>query len=263
MTGTTRQYLWVALATGAQRAVVAPSGLVVALAFYGIVTAILASLWDAAAGANGGAVAGYSAAALTWYVATSEAATVSLNVRTIEEVGDEIASGAVAVELLRPASVVGIRIAAQLGRALPRLAGCALVGLVISRLLGGPVPHATALALAAPSLVLAITCNVVAQHAFAGAAFWLRDAKSTWFLYQKLVFVVGGMLLPLEVLPQGLEQVAKVLPFMAMAYAPARLAAGYVEPVLIAVQLGWLAVLSAAAIAVFAAGERRLQVVGG
>jgi ABC-2 type transport system permease protein len=262
-TTTTRRYLTIALVTGAQRVVAAPGGIVVALAFYAIVVAILASLWEAAAGANAGVVAGYSAAALTWYVATSEAATVSLNIRTIEEVGDEIASGSVAVEMLRPASVVGIRIAAQVGRALPRLAACSVVGFLIARSLGGPVPNGTALALAAPSLVLAIACNLVAQHAFAGAAFWIRDARSTWFLYQKLVFVIGGMLLPLEVLPSGLEAVAKVLPFMAMAYAPARLAAGYVEPWLLAVQLGWLVVLTAAAIAVFGAGERRLQVVGG
>ena len=51
--------------------------------------------------------------------------------------------------------------------------------------------------------------------------------------------------------------------FMAMAYVPARLASGHVEPQLLAVQLGWLVVLIAVAHTVFAAGERRLQVVGG
>ncbi len=56
---------------------------------------------------------------------------------------------------------------------------------------------------------------------------------------------------------------AKALPFAAMAYAPARLASGHVEPVLLAVQLGWLVVLLGCAVAVFAAGERRLEVVGG
>jgi ABC-2 type transport system permease protein len=71
------------------------------------------------------------------------------------------------------------------------------------------------------------------------------------------------MLLPLEVLPHGIERVAKLLPFMAMSYAPARLASGHFEPALLLVQLGWLVVLSAVAVAVFAAGERRLQVVGG
>jgi hypothetical protein len=50
---------------------------------------------------------------------------------------------------------------------------------------------------------------------------------------------------------------------MAMAYAPARLASGHVEPGLLLVQIGWLAVMAVAAVAAFAGGERRLQTVGG
>jgi hypothetical protein len=113
---------------------------------------------------------------------------------------------------------------------LPRLAACAVVGAIVAFLTAGPPPQAAALALAAPSLVLAVTCNIVAQHAFAGIAFWLRDAGSAWFLYQKLVFVLGGMLIPLEALPGWLEGTASVLPFRAMSYASARLAAGHLEP---------------------------------
>jgi ABC-2 type transport system permease protein len=101
------------------------------------------------------------------------------------------------------------------------------------------------------------------QHAFAAAAFWIDDAKSTWFLYQKLVFVLGGMLLPLEVLPGPMEAVARWSPLASMAYAPARLASGHLEPHLLLVQLAWLGAAAWTAHAAFAAGERRLQVVGG
>jgi ABC-type uncharacterized transport system permease subunit len=48
-----------------------------------------------------------------------------------------------------------------------------------------------------------------------------------------------------------------------MAYVPARLASGHVEPRLLGEQLAWLAVLAVVAAAAFRAGERRLQVVGG
>jgi ABC-type uncharacterized transport system permease subunit len=57
--------------------------------------------------------------------------------------------------------------------------------------------------------------------------------------------------------------VAKVLPFASMAYVPARLASGHVEPWLLLVQVGWLIGLLACAGGVFRAGERRLEVVGG
>jgi ABC-2 type transport system permease protein len=261
MTG--RRWLPVAVRTAAQQAVAEPAAMAVSFVFYVIVVAMLSGLWRVGAEANGGRVAGYTGVALTWYIAASEATTVPFRQRLIENIGRDIGDGSVAVELLRPVSVLGVRVATELGWVLPRLAGCAALGTVVATFTGGGPPDAAGLVLAAPSLVLAVACNLVAQHAFAAVAFWVRDAGSTWFLYQKLVFVLGGMLIPLEALPGWLESTTAMLPFRAMSYAPARLAAGYVEPVLLLEQLAWLAVLLAAATAAFNAGERRLQVVGG
>ena len=249
--------------TAARRSLADRSALALALGFYVVVVTVLSSLWRAAAESGHGTVAGYSGAALTWYVATSEAATVSLNIRLIEEIGDDIASGEVATELLRPASVFGVRLASTIGNALPRLAVCASAGIGLSLLAVGGPPSGVGLVLAAPALVIGVACNLAAQHAFAAAAFWLRDARSTWFLYQKFVFILGGMLLPLEVLPDWLHRIAVVLPFATMAYIPARLAAGHIEAGLLLAQLAWLVVLCLLAATTFAAGERRLQVVGG
>jgi ABC-2 type transport system permease protein len=258
-----RRAAFVTASTAMRRVLAERSGLAVSLAFYVVVMSVLAGLWRAAAESRGGSIAGYTAVALTWYAATTEATTLTLTARMIDDIGSDIGSGAVAAELLRPASVLGVRVVSELGRALPRLAALCAAGVVLATLAVGAPPSLLGLLLAAPSLVLATACNVVAQHAFAGVAFWLRNAGSTWFLYQKLVFLVGGMLIPLEVLPGWLHRVASVLPFQAMAYAPARLASGHVEPLLLAQQVGWLVVLSLGAMAVFRAGERRLQVVGG
>ena len=250
----------VSVGVAARESLADRGGLVFTAGFYAAVTLALGALWRAATG--GGELAGYSAVALTWYIATSEAATISLNARLIDQVGEDVRDGAVAVELLRPVSMVTIRVATELGRSLPRLAVCVGLGVVLAALTAGAPPDPLALALAGPSLLLAITCNLVAMHAFAAVAFWVRDARSTWFLYQKFVFVLGGMLLPLEVLPGGLAAVARALPFMAMSYAPARLASGHVEPLLLLVQAGWLVVLAAGTAALYGAGERRLQVAG-
>lgn len=254
---------WVTLTMAVRQSAANRGGLFVSVGFYAIVSAVLATLWRTAAGVSGGEIAGYTAVALTWYVATSEAATVSITQRLVEDIGNDIADGSVATEMLRPVSLLTVRLATEVGRTLPRLACCAAAGVAVAWIGGGAPPSAVALLLAAPSLVLAVTCNILSMHAFAGAGFWLRDTRSTWFLYQKFVFLLGGMLIPLEVLPSGMEAVARVLPFAAMAYAPARIASGHVEFVLLAVQAGWLVVLWLAAVNVFAAGERRLQVAGG
>jgi len=253
--------LGVPAALSAQRLLADRGGLAFSVLFYVVVVSALSGLWRAAAGRA--PVAGYSAVALTWYIATSEAAICAIQIRLIEEIGDDIAAGTVAVELLRPLSVVAVRIAMQTGRALARLACLIGCGAVLALLVAGSPPSGGAVLLAVPSLVLAVAANVSLQHAVAAMAFWIRDARSAWFIYQKFIFILGGMLLPLEVLPSALHTAALRLPFMAMAYAPARLASGHFEPGLLLVQAVWLVVMLAAATAAFAAGQRRLQVVGG
>jgi ABC-2 type transport system permease protein len=253
----------VATATGA-RLVAASSGTVAFMVLIHIViVSTMGSLWRTAAEANGGSVASYDASALIWYIVATEAAVSGVMGRLIELVGDDIASGAVAAEMLRPAPVVGVRLATELGRTLARISIAFVVGALVALALGAGGPSPAGLALAVPALVLAGLTNVAAQHGFAAIAFWVRDVRSTWFLYQKLVFILGGMLIPLEVLPEGLAHIARFLPFAAMAYVPGRLASGHVEPGLLLVQLAWAGALVGAAAMVFAVGERRVQAVGG
>lgn len=251
-----------AVGVAAQRVISQPAGLVVAGIFYLMVTSVLSGVWRVAADVNGGSIVGYSTTALVWYIATSEAATIALPQRLIEDVGTDISSGSFTTEMLRPTSPVLMRLATEVGQMLPRLAVCVGAGVVFASVIGGAPIHTGALLLALPSLLLAVTLNLAAQHAFAGSAFWVEEAASAWFLYQKLVFVLGGMLLPLEVLPSSLELVARILPFSAMAYAPARLASGNFEPELLLIQGAWLVVAVGVASRVFTAGERRLLEVG-
>lgn len=239
-----------------------PAGLVVAAGFYLVVALALSGVWRSAAEASGGSIVGYSTTALVWYIATSEAAVMSLPFRLIDDIGVDIGSGRFASEMLRPASALAVRVGGELGRLVPRLAAIGATGVALGLLTGGRPPDAAALALALPALLLALATNLLAQHAFAAIAFWVLDARSTWFLYQKLVFVLGGMLLPLEVLPDPVAAVARLLPFSAMAYVPARLASGHFEPELLLVQAFWLVAIGFVAHLVFRAGERHLVVEG-
>lgn len=246
---------------GARRVRLEPGGLVFAGVFYLMVTSVLSGLWFTAADSSGGQIVGYTATALVWYIATAECAVMALPQRLIEDIGVDIDQG-FETELLRPVSPLALRVAAEIGKMLPRLALCAVLGILLSLVVAGPPLHLGALALAGPSLLLAAALNLLAQHSFAGAAFWLRDVRSAWFLYQKLVFVLGGMLLPLQVLPGWLELTARILPFSSMAYAPARLASGNLEPELLAIQAGWLLVFGAVATRLYRSGERHLARVG-
>ncbi len=252
-----------ALRGSAQRSLADRGGLLVSIAFYLVIVGTLTGLWRVAVGANGGDLAGYSAVALTWYIITSEAAIVAVNARHIEDIGKDIAQGGVAVELLRPASVLGVRMVSEVGRGLPKVGALFVAGALLSTLVSGGPPRPATLLLVVPSLVLAITANLLAQHAVAAIAFWIRDAGSVWFLYLKLVFITGGMIIPLELLPNGVQRAAMLMPFRAMAYVPARLASGSWEPLLLVEQVVWIGILTVLASVAFRSGERRLQVVGG
>jgi ABC-2 type transport system permease protein len=64
--------------------------------------------------------------------------------------------------------------------------------------------------------------------AFLGVfAFWLEDAKGLEFLYSKIVFTLGGMLVPLEIFPQWLHTICIYMPFSYIAYYPAKLFVGF------------------------------------
>ncbi len=254
----------VAAVTAGRRTLANRSGLAATAFFYLVASGVVGSLWRAAAETTAtGTLVGYDARAFTWYIAISEVAMMALPFRMVENVGDDIAGGEVASDMLRPASVVGVRIAAAVGAAIPRMGACLAVGVAASLLIVGRPPDLAAFAFLPLALLLAVVTNVACQHAVASAAFWVRDAQSAWFVYQKFVLILGGVLMPLQVMPDWLEAVAVRLPFAAMAYVPARLASGHVEPELLALQAGWMVVATGLAVVTFARGERRLQAVGG
>lgn len=235
-----------------------PAALVHTGIHYLIVAVAISSLWNRAAGGQGGTIVGYQAGALVWYLAATEVTAIAPPLRLIDRFGADVAAGRFELELLRPAPALWIRVAAEIGTSLPRTAVCATLGAGLALGVGGAPASLTALTLAGPALLLGVALTIVALHLLAAASFWLRDARASWFLYQKLQFTLGGLVLPLEVLPGQLGRVARFTPFAAMSYAPGRLASGHLEPWWLLAQVAWLAALGVVTARVFAAGERHL-----
>lgn len=251
-----------AFSTAARRALRNPAPLIARVLMYLVILGVLSALWHAAI-APRGAIAGYDFKAMLWYLTIAEASVICIDPRLIEQVGGAVGDGSVTVEMLRPISVVGFRVAATLGECFARFAIVVVAGGAFAAFRVGGPPNPGSLLLALPAALVAITANVTAQHAFAAMAFWAHDSKAAWFLYQKLVFLLGGMLLPLELVPHALYVVARVLPFWTMSYVPARIASGHVEPFLLVVQIAWAGALAWFAAAAFGAGQRRVAVAGG
>ncbi len=252
-----------AFLTGARRTLAARGDLSTQVGMMLLVILALSSVWHAAAVAHGGHVGAYTFGELVWYITFAEACTVPVPARVIEDIGEEIGSGEIAVAMLRPASVVGIRMAIDTGAALARQWCCLLAGGAFAWLLAGPPSAGAATVQAVGVAFLALLLSIALQHALGGIAFWLNDARSTWFLFQKLILIGGGVLIPLNLLPHAVASIFIPLPFAAIAYVPGSFAAGHGSWGLVIGQLCWLIVGFGTAFLVFARGERRLEVLGG
>jgi ABC-2 type transport system permease protein len=234
------------------------SGLALRAVFFATLMVAFDALWSAASHNAGAALAQYGHRGMLWYLLGTEVAVVSVPARRIEDVAGDITSGAYEAELLRPAHAWLLRLMNELGAALPQAIGLFAVGIPLVWLLAGPPPDPWSLLVALPAIVLAVVCAFAGLHAFAAVTFWVRDVGAAWFIYQKLVFMIGGMLLPLSFLPQILEATAWALPFQAMAYTPGQLASGHRDLWLLPLQLVWIVVATGLAHLGFVRGERRL-----
>jgi ABC-2 type transport system permease protein len=250
--------LWVGFAMSLRRTLREPSALLYAVFFHTLVTLALSAVWRSSVNASGGSLRGYTINTITWYVLAVEIATVTPTNRLIADVIDDIGAGRVQLEMLRPATVVLHRIAIALGAVIAKVGACVVSGAVLGLLLGGRPPRLDATLVAVLSVVLAVTCTVCFQHAVGAIGFWFRRVGTIWFIYGKLVFILGGTLIPLELLPNRVALVAKLLPFHAMAYAPGRFAAGYLDWWLLASQIVWIGLGIASAIWAFSVGEQRV-----
>ena len=98
-------------------------------------------------------------------------------------------------------------------------------------------------------------------------AFWTLEISAVQMIVTWLTGLLGGELVPLVFFPAGLRHVVEALPFAAMFSTPLLIYIGVIGPerylASIGLQLLWLVVLGALAVAVWRAGSRRIVVQGG
>jgi ABC-2 type transport system permease protein len=98
------------------------------------------------------------------------------------------------------------------------------------------------------------------------SAFWLQDATPAYWVWQKLSFVLGGLILPISIYPEWLQRVALLSPFSYFLYRPAH-AVVQADPAealrTFLGQLAWGAVAVLVLKLLYTRGQKILQVHGG
>lgn len=235
--------------------------------FLVVIMFIFAQLWRATFRLQEtGVIESFSFSQILWYLASSESIVLSLP-QVGRDIDEEVKSGTVAYSLNKPYSYPLFYYARYLGNAVFRLALNLLVaGAVTWLLAGAPAWTLRSVAAALVSVVLAFTMDFWAQFSIAVLAFWVEDTWAFRFLYSRVLIVLGGVLLPLDVLPPVVRRVSGCLPVSQVVYGPAKTLL-YFEVknwlALISGQASWIAALMMLAYGLFRLGVKRLAVQGG
>jgi ABC-2 type transport system permease protein len=201
-----------------------------------------------------------------WYLVMTETIELSRS-RFANQMADEVKDGSIAYTLSRPYNYLLYHFAYGAGDMLLRLGINFTAGTLLVTALVGPMPFQPVYALPLLlNIALAMALNFCWQGLIGLTAFITEDVSSIQLIYQKMIFILGGMLIPLDFFPGWLRQVAGLLPFTAMMYAPARLFvafswAQWAQVTLL--QLVWLGLLAVALAGLYRVGLRHISINGG
>lgn len=200
-----------------------------------------------------------------WYLLLGE--TLELGrPRLARVISEQVKNGSIAYLINKPYNFLLYQLANGLGESLPRMGMLFILGGALVWALAGPPPALWHWPVALIALIAAWLLHFCVNALIGLAAFVSEEVAPYEWIYQKLIFILGGMLIPLDFYPTWLQTVAKSLPFAYMMYGPARL---FVEPSLaiflqiLLGQLIWLAVLGGIVAIAFSRGMRRLAINGG
>ncbi len=226
---------------------------------------IFSQLWKTVLGPSE-EIAGLNSTAMLWYMLFTEMIALSTP-RTHQLVSEDVKSGDLAYKLVRPCSYILYYFAVYGGEFIIRAVTNLTVGSAFAHLAGGPLAvDWSKLGWVLLGFVLAAAVNFLVCFCVALLAFWLEETRPFFWILNKMTFIFGGLLVPVEAYPEGLRRISYLLPLRYSFSAPARLVVDFDYSLLrqmLAGQLIWAVLLASLAALMFRKGVRRVHVHGG
>ncbi|MER6080164.1 ABC-2 family transporter protein [Streptomyces sp. NPDC001833] len=179
---------------------------------------------------------------------------------------ERIRTGAIAIDLYRPADLQMWWLATDLGRSLFQMLGRGVIPFLVGAAFFPMALPADAGTWAAflVAMLLAMLVSFGIRYLVALSAFWLMDGMGANQVMMIAGIFFSGMTLPLNVFPGALGEVVRVLPWAALIQMPADVLMGETGVTgALAFQAGWAVVLLAAGRLLQSAATRRVVVQGG
>ena len=227
---------------------------------------IYMALWQAAD--RGRTLAGWSPHMFAQYIALSQFVLwVSTFIMPYLGIDQQIRSGQVALELVRPVGYLPRMLAAGAGevlynilfRSLPMALMFTALGVFPWERLAQPAVLLETLA----ALGLCGLMGLLIQYLSGMAAFWTVEPRWARRVFFALVMAAGGQLLPLFLLPLWARAVVQWLPFQTLVWLPVAVWLGRAQPGDWISAISWGVAMCALAAVVTLRAYRKLEVQGG
>jgi ABC-2 type transport system permease protein len=186
--------------------------------FFAVILGVFSSLWHAVGEA--GMPLAADPKALVWYLAVTE--WIVLSAPPVHTgIQEAVRRGDIACQLGRPVSYVGAAFAEGLGLLAIRTPVLGVTACVCAFVFTGWMPPPRVLACVV-LFGLVGAALITAVYLLIGLlAFWLEDVSPVYWVCQKLLFVLGGLMLPIELYPDFIRRAAAFTPFPAALSGPA------------------------------------------
>jgi len=235
--------------------------------FMSLIIFIFSQLWAVIySGTGAQSLGGLTYQQMIWYLVMTEAIVLA-RPHVDNLIDQEVKNGDIAYRLNKPYSYLLYHYAAYMAEAVMRLVANFVVGSIIARLMAGTIQiSVNSILLFIPAALIGLSIEFFIKVCIGLAAFWVEDTGSFSFLYDKALFIFGGMMIPLELLPDTIRRISMALPMNFVLYRPARLFVAYdaeaVWPML-GGQVAWLALLGLLCFIIYRTGVKRINVNGG
>lgn len=189
-----------------------------------LLVAVFSQLWIAIGRHYDLSAYGFSIDNIIWYVAITELATICA-VRIERVIENDIRSGDIVYTLTRPVSYFMMKQSEALGQILFRYPLYTAVSFATAYLFTGK--WMIGADYIAPMILMSIGTVFLfhLSYSLIGlTAFWLQESSAASLVFNKFLFVLGGIWLPLEFFPEWVRTISIHTPFPVMLYAPAHFA---------------------------------------
>jgi ABC-2 type transport system permease protein len=148
--------------------------------------------------------------------------------RIAQLVDEDVRTGTLTAQLVRPIYYPLAQLSRALGERTVRFITNLVLGALVVLVLAGKLQlNPLAFAMMFITMPLAFTIDFLGNFIIGLTAFWIEDSSGLAFIYSRLSWILGGMLLPVDLFPDWCRQLVLILPFSQVLYGPARL---FVDP---------------------------------